>query len=401
MHLREVLDRCLPNSLQTAECLQQIRAALRTEPRNLLQRRPAPRAFPRPSMPGDREAMRFVTNALDQAQRRRVRRKYKRRFLTGQEKTLLPCPAIGALGNSDDNETLHAERIERRERRLELPGTAVDQKQIGHGRFAAQDACEATLDRLAKSAVIVAGCELAQVEAAVVALDRPLDAEYDAGRHGELAHRVADVEAFDPCRRAPKLQLAGERVELLAHRRAARGAHAQAQFRVGARHREPARARSADVPADANRMAAPFAQRRFEHVAILQWQIDQDLRGCAAREVILREERRQRLFLSAEPALWKVVAAAQVAATSHEDHGHAVLAALPRDGDRVDVLCPGPRDRLPGLDLLEHRDLVAQTRRVLELEGLRRRLPCAGRGRRSPRCCDRRARRIVSATSCA
>ena len=228
----------------------------------------APRAFPRPSMPGDREAMRFVTNALDQAQRRRVRRKYKRRFLTGQEKTLLPCPAIGALGDTDDNEILHAERIERRERRLELPGTAVDQQQIGHGRFAAQDAREATLDRLAKAAVIVAGRELAQVEAAIVALDRPLDAEHDAGRHGELAHRVTDVEAFDACRRAPKLQLAGERFELLAHRRAARGAHAASRVpRWCAPSRASARACREVCVRMRNGMAAAFTQRRFEHIA--------------------------------------------------------------------------------------------------------------------------------------
>ena len=332
----------------------------------------APRAVPRPSMPGDREAMRFIANALNQTQRRRVRRKYKRRFLTGQEKAFLSCPAIGAFRDSHDHESLHAERIECRERRVELPRAAVDQQQIGHWRFAAQDACEAPLHRLTESTIIVAWCELAQVEPTVVALDWPLDTEHYARCHRRLPHRVAHVKALDPCRRAPELQLACQSVELLGHRRAARGAHAEAQFRVRTRHREPARARAADVPADANGMPAPFAERGFEHVAILQWQVDEDFGGGAAREIVLSEKSRQRLLRAAEPAPWKIVAAAEVTAAAHVHHGDAVFAALPRDGDGVDILRRGPRDGLAGLDVLEHRDLVAQTCRVLELERLRR-----------------------------
>src|SRR6185503_7379588 len=114
-------------------------------------------------------------------------------------------------------------------------------------------------------------------------------------------------------------------------------------------------------------MPAPFAERRFEHVAILQWQIDEDLGRGAARKIVLSEKSRQRLLRAAEPALWKIVAAAKVTAAAHVHYGDAVFAALPREGDRVDILRRGARDGLAGLDVLEHRDLVAQTCRVFEL----------------------------------
>ncbi len=62
------------------------------------------------------------------------------------------------------------------------------------------------------------------------------------------------------------------------------------------------------------------------------------------------------------------VAARQGAAAADEHDGDAGLAAFAGDADGVDVLAGDARDRLCRLDLPEHLDLVAQARRLLELE---------------------------------
>src|SRR5690349_11611274 len=127
MHFGEVLDRCTTHPLQAPKRPQQLPAPLRTQPGNLLEQRFATRSRPRGTVPGDREAVRFVPDALDEVQGRRVRREYKRPVTAGQEQPLLTGTTIRALGDADDQDALHTELHERADRGLELPQTTVDE----------------------------------------------------------------------------------------------------------------------------------------------------------------------------------------------------------------------------------------------------------------------------------
>src|SRR5688572_26752163 len=101
MDFREVLHRRLPYTLQAAEGLEQLPASLRTEARDFFEPRLAPCFVARLPVARNRETMCLVTYTLDYAQRRRVRREYKRGVLTGKEYPLLPHPTVGTFGHAD------------------------------------------------------------------------------------------------------------------------------------------------------------------------------------------------------------------------------------------------------------------------------------------------------------
>ncbi len=334
------------------------------------------RRSPVPRLPvaGDREAVCFVANSLDQPQRGRVGGEYKRHLPAGKENALLPHPAVRSLGDADHVHVRHPERCERFHRGRELPRAAVDQQQVGNRRLAAQDARKAPLDRLLDAGVIVAGSESAQVEAPIVALDRAVGPEHHARGDRRFTHRVADVEALQTLRRARQFQIATHRLELVRDRGATRGAHLQPERRIVARHLDPARARSADVAAHAHGVTGLFLQRGLEQVGLLDGPAQQNLGRRLPRKVVLRQEARQHLGFAAETALREEIGAAEVAAAAHEHDRDAVLAAQCRDGDGVDVLPADAADRLARLDLLQHGDLVAQSCRLLERQPRRRSL---------------------------
>ncbi len=105
---------------------------------------------------------------------------------------------------------------------------------------------------------------VAQVEAAVIALERALGAEHHAGRDRRFAHRVADVEALDALRRLAEVQLAPDGLELVRDRGAARRAHLQAERRIVARHLDPARAGAAHVAANRHGVPRLLRERLLE-----------------------------------------------------------------------------------------------------------------------------------------
>src|SRR5437764_1447100 len=77
---------------------------------------------------------------------------------------------------------------------------AVDQHEIGHLTGFGGDARVAPLEHLAHRAVVVSGCDTADVEAPVLGLLHLLAIVDHAARHRRLAHGVADIEALDALR---------------------------------------------------------------------------------------------------------------------------------------------------------------------------------------------------------
>jgi len=114
------------------------------------------------------------------------------------------------------------------------------------------------------------------------------------------------------------------------------------------------------------RLAPPSAL--LEHVRILDHVTHDDLVRRLACEIILLEERTKRLTLPRDAALREEIRTAEIAAAAHEHHGDAVVRAFARDRHRIDVLTGHARHGLARLYLLQHRDLVAQPGRILELQ---------------------------------
>src|SRR5512134_1747749 len=103
----------------------------------------------------------FVTYALDYAQRRRVRREYKRGVLTGKEYPLLPHPSVGSLGYADHGEFGNSQSRQGLHGGVQLPRAPIDEQQVGHGCLALQDACKTTLHGLLDTRVVVARSDAA------------------------------------------------------------------------------------------------------------------------------------------------------------------------------------------------------------------------------------------------
>ena len=149
-------------------------------------------------MTGDREAVGLVANSLDETRSRRMTLGRHRRRCAVDEQPLVAHPALGALGDSDQRQVTVPELREHGVHLAHLPGTAIDQQQVGRRHLSGAHMAVAALERLAQRPVIVAGRNGRDVEAPVLLLQRSVGAEYDAGGHRALAARVADVEALDP-----------------------------------------------------------------------------------------------------------------------------------------------------------------------------------------------------------
>src|SRR5580658_3367296 len=115
----------------------QQRAALgRPEPGHDLEHRlvVAPRALA--AVPGDREAMRLVADALDEARRGAVRGGRHRCARAVDEQPLLPGLAVGTLRHSYQRQLAEAELAERLVHLTDLADAAVDQQHVGCGHLA-------------------------------------------------------------------------------------------------------------------------------------------------------------------------------------------------------------------------------------------------------------------------
>src|SRR5688500_9488292 len=138
----------------------------------------------------------FVADSLNQMQGGRIGRQYRGQFLAHQEQALLTRSAVCAFRNAGDPESFDLELLEYSHRFVQLRGAAIDQQQIRHWDLALLDSSVASSERLSHRAVIIARCDVIDIEATIVGLERAFGSEYDARSDGPFAHRVTDVETF-------------------------------------------------------------------------------------------------------------------------------------------------------------------------------------------------------------
>ena len=155
----------------------------------------------------------------------RVVRHHDRRRVAGQEDLLDP------LGQRDDGHAAVAEALQRVQAGAELALAAVDDTRFGSAAndasrsasYGERSACLLPLGVAARQDLrhrgeIIAGVDLADREAPVIALLRRAALEDDHRRDGVRAADVRDVEALDPHRQrvqAERLLEAGQRVHAL------------------------------------------------------------------------------------------------------------------------------------------------------------------------------------------
>src|ERR1039458_6364417 len=192
----QIRDACPQHALQPAEMGQYGAPPCRSQPRYGLEYGLAVTARAPPAVAGNRESMRFIAHALDEMQGRAVGFEHDRRRLPGPVQTLLTRPPVGTLGHANDRQPLDPGLGQRPERGIDLPGSAVDQQQIGTGTLAAGDAGRVTAQRLMHGGVVVAGRDPLDVVAPVVALARAFWAEHHTGGHRALARGMTHIEAF-------------------------------------------------------------------------------------------------------------------------------------------------------------------------------------------------------------
>ncbi len=173
---------------------------------------------------------------------------------------------------------------------------------------------------------------------------------------------MADVEALDALGRILEFQRLPERRKLASNRRIARDLQVEPLFGIRHSHLQPARPIAADLAADRHFTPHSLAQLRLEQDFILDRRIENNLAGHIAAQVVLRDERIENLWLvDLARNFRKMVAAADNGAIAYEQNRYAVNRAIRRETDDVEVLVRRSRDELPGLDLLEPRDLVPET----------------------------------------
>src|SRR5580693_5317807 len=183
-NLDEIIDAGTQYPLEAAELLQQLAPLHRPEPRNGFENRLAMTLGALFAVSCDCKTMRFVAHALNQVQCTGVRRQYSRGVLAQQDQLFLPCPPIYAFGDPDQRDSVDAELLENFGCFGQLALAAVDEQYIRLRDLAVAHALVASRQRLIHRRVIIAGLDAADVEAPVIALQRPFDPEYDAGCHG-------------------------------------------------------------------------------------------------------------------------------------------------------------------------------------------------------------------------
>ena len=170
-------------------------------------------------MKRDREPVRLVADALQELQPGVVPIEQDRLRTTGNEYLLL------TLRERDDGNARKARcRLDRLERRRQLPLAAVDHDEVRHcgealveaaGIEAVAEAREPTRDDLPHRGEVVLAVEPAHRERAVVSLLR-LGVDEHRHRGDDVTPlQVRDVEAFDPHRQALEVQALAEALECL------------------------------------------------------------------------------------------------------------------------------------------------------------------------------------------
>src|SRR6266853_4724501 len=125
LDLRQVLDARADDSLQPAEAREQLSAALRSDSRDALERRRGASLGASRPVSGDGEAVRFVSNPLDQMQPGVVGG--KRHHALADPQLLEPGLSLRALGDAYERNVGEADLGERFSRRAHLSLAAVDE----------------------------------------------------------------------------------------------------------------------------------------------------------------------------------------------------------------------------------------------------------------------------------
>ncbi len=135
--------------------------------------------------------MRLVAHHLQQLQRRIVPIEPDRIVGVGHVDLFL------AFRQTGDRDSFDAQPIERRERRVELSPSAVDQDHVRQGPAFVEQPSITPIDRLGHRAKIVRAGDAADVEHPVLVFVELPAIEYHHPGDGVAALNVGDVERFD------------------------------------------------------------------------------------------------------------------------------------------------------------------------------------------------------------
>src|SRR5205085_690671 len=197
LDLGDIVDRRGLHAAQAAEMLDQRLAALGADAGNLVQHRGRALFAPPRAVANDGEAVRLVADRLDEMQRRMRRRELQTARARLDDQLLQSGLALGPLRHADEAYLVQAEIGEHGTRDADLAFAAVDQYQVWNLAGLPRDALVAAREHLAHRAVIVARRDAADVEPPILRLLHLLPVVDDARGDRRLAHRMADVEAFD------------------------------------------------------------------------------------------------------------------------------------------------------------------------------------------------------------
>src|SRR6185437_12041423 len=288
--------------------------------------------------------------------------------LVGQDQGFLARTPRQALGHADHVDAGDAEFLQHLQRLRHLAAAAVDQQHVGFRTLAFGELAETPGQRLVHRRVVVAGRDAADVEAAVMRLLRPFRPEHHAGRHGEFAAGVADVEALEAPRRFGQFQQALQVLEARAQGLPAGKALGQRGLRIALGHLQEARAFAAHAALQLHRVAALFRQHFGEHGLLGQLLAQDQLARHRAVQVVLRHELRQHVGrFGIQRQAREEVARAQADAVAEEQHADAGQARLDAAGDHVHVGA-GALYMVLRLQLTQGGHLVAQRSGALEVE---------------------------------
>src|SRR5437588_9909231 len=239
LDLGDIVDRRGLHAAQAAEMLDQRLAALGADAGNLVQHRGRALFAPPRPVANDGEAVRLVADRLDEMQRRMRRRELQTARVRLDDQLLQSGLALRPLCHADEAYLMQAEIGEHGTRDADLAFAAVDQYEVWNLAGLPRDALIAAREHLAHRAVIVARRDAADVEPPVLRLLHLLPVVDDARGHCRLAHRMADVEAFDAPRALGQAEHLAQRRESCLLRGAVAHALRDGEERVLARHVEP------------------------------------------------------------------------------------------------------------------------------------------------------------------
>src|SRR4051794_4456742 len=130
-HLADLVDTGRDQALQPAEMRQQLLPPLGADAVDALQNRRAARTTAPVAMAGDGEAMRLVTNLLDQMESGMIGGETQRLLATGDDQLLEARLALFTLGNADDGDRSQAQFLQPLTCLRDLALSPIDQDQVG------------------------------------------------------------------------------------------------------------------------------------------------------------------------------------------------------------------------------------------------------------------------------